>query len=74
MLLLLVHGGYWLFKIWNINVTPLLASAGIATAAVALASKDTLANLFGGVSVLVDPPLPPGRLHNPERRPAGRGG
>jgi len=57
MLLLLVHGGYWLFKIWHINVTPLLASAGIATAAVALASKDTLANLFGGVSVLVDHPF-----------------
>ena len=53
-LLLLVHGGYWLLKIWSINVTPLLASAGIAT--VALASKDTLANLFGGVSVLVDHP------------------
>ena len=56
ILLLLVHGGYWLFKVWHINVTPLLASAGIATAAVALASKDTLANLFGGVSVLVDHP------------------
>ena len=56
ILLLLVHGGYWLLKIWDINVTPLLASAGIATAAVALASKDTLANLFGGVSVLVDHP------------------
>ncbi len=56
MVLLMVHGGYWLLKIWHINVTPLLASAGIVTAAVALASKDTLANLFGGVSVLVDRP------------------
>ena len=56
ILLLLVHGGYWMLKIWHINVTPLLASAGIATAALALASKDTLANLFGGVSVLVDHP------------------
>lgn len=56
ILLLLVHGGFWLLKVWNVNVTPLLASAGIATAAVALASKDTLANLFGGVSVLVDHP------------------
>lgn len=55
-LVLVVHGGFWLLKLWDINVTPLLASAGIATAAVALASKDTLANLFGGVSVLVDHP------------------
>ena len=38
------------------NVTPLLASAGIVTAAVALASKDTLANFFGGVSIFVDRP------------------
>lgn len=56
MVLLLAHGGYWLLRVWHINVTPLLASAGIVTAAVALASKDTLANLFGGVSVLVDRP------------------
>jgi len=56
ILLLLVHGGYWILKIWHINVTPLLASAGIVTAALALASKDTLANLFGGVSVMVDNP------------------
>lgn len=57
ILLLLVHCGYWMFKIWDINVTPLLASAGIITAALALASKDTLANIFGGVSVLVDHPF-----------------
>jgi MscS family membrane protein len=57
LLLLLAHGGYWIFHIWDINVTPLLASAGIATAALALASKDTLANLFGGVSVLMDHPF-----------------
>ena len=38
------------------NITPLLASAGIVTAAVALASKDTLANFFGGISIFVDRP------------------
>lgn len=42
--------------VWNINITPLLASAGIAGLAVALAAKDTLANFFGGVSVFVDRP------------------
>lgn len=56
LVLLIVAGGYWVFKIWQINVTPLLASAGIVTAAVALASKDTLANLLGGVSVFLDKP------------------
>lgn len=56
LVVLLLHGGYWLFALWKINVTPLLASAGIATAAVALASKDTLANFFGGISIFVDRP------------------
>lgn len=56
MVLLIAHGAYWLMKLWHINVTPLLASAGIVTAAVALASKDTLANFFGGISIFVDRP------------------
>ncbi len=56
VVVLVVHGAFWLFDIWKINVTPLLASAGIVTAAVALASKDTLANFFGGVSVFMDRP------------------
>lgn len=45
------------FSIWKINITPLLASAGILGAAVAFASKDTIANLFGGVSVYMDRPF-----------------
>ncbi|KIX14052.1 mechanosensitive ion channel family protein [Dethiosulfatarculus sandiegensis] len=56
MIVLLVHGAYWVMHLWEINVTPLVASAGIVTAAVALASKDTLANFFGGVSIFVDRP------------------
>jgi MscS family membrane protein len=56
VIVLLAHGAYWLLDVWHINVTPLLASAGIVTAAVALASKDTLANFFGGISIFVDRP------------------
>jgi len=41
---------------WKINITPLIASAGIAGVAVALAAKDTLANFFGGLSIFVDKP------------------
>jgi len=43
-------------RIWKIDVTPLLASAGIAGVAVALAAKDTLANFFGGISIFIDKP------------------
>lgn len=55
-IVLVVVGGFWLLDLWEINITPLLASAGIVTAAVALAAKDTLANFFGGVSIFLDRP------------------
>jgi small-conductance mechanosensitive channel len=43
-------------SIWKVNITPLLASAGIVGVAVALAAKDTLANFFGSISIFVDRP------------------
>jgi len=43
-----------LLSIWKVNLTPLFASAGIAGIALALAAKDTLANLFGGISIFMD--------------------
>ena len=50
----LIAGLLWLLAIWQINLTPLFASAGIAGIAVALAAKDTLANFFGGISLFMD--------------------
>jgi len=49
-----VAGLLWLLSIWEISLTPLFASAGIAGIAVALAAKDTLANFFGGISIFMD--------------------
>ncbi|HZV47804.1 MAG TPA: mechanosensitive ion channel domain-containing protein [Thermodesulfovibrionales bacterium] len=43
-------------SIWKINVTPLLASAGIVGVAIAIAAKDTLSNFFGGISIFIDRP------------------
>ena len=45
-----------LLAVWKKDITPLLASAGIAGVAVAFAAKDTLANFFGGISVFLDKP------------------
>lgn len=42
--------------IWKVNVTPILASAGIMSIIIALAAKDTLANFFGGISIFIDKP------------------
>ncbi|MDE2518753.1 MAG: mechanosensitive ion channel family protein [Methanocorpusculum sp.] len=41
----------------NINITPLLAGAGIAGIAVALAAQDVLGNIFGGVVLYMDTPF-----------------
>lgn len=43
-----------IFKIWKIDVTPLLAGAGVAGLAVAFAAQDTIANVFGGISIFGD--------------------
>ncbi|MGD8373029.1 MAG: mechanosensitive ion channel family protein [Syntrophobacterales bacterium] len=47
---------FFFLSLWKINITPLLASAGIAGVAVALAAKETLSNFFGGITVLLDRP------------------
>ncbi len=46
-----------ILSLWKVNITPLVASAGIAGAVVAFAAKDTMANLFGGISVFMDRPF-----------------
>jgi MscS family membrane protein len=41
----------------TIDVTALFATLGIGTLAIGLAAKDTLANLFGSISIFVDKPF-----------------
>ena len=45
---------------FGISLTALFASAGIAGMAVAFAARETLANFFGGVSILLDKPFKAG--------------
>ncbi len=56
-IIIIVAALMMILSIWKISITPLVASAGIAGAAVAFAAKDTIANLFGGVSVFMDRPF-----------------
>ncbi len=42
------------FGIWNINLAPLLASAGILGVALGFAAKDSVANIFGGIALYLD--------------------
>ncbi len=51
---------YFIFLAWNIDVTAWLASAGIVGLALSFAAKDTLSNLFAGVSIVMDAPYKTG--------------
>ncbi|MGI9204674.1 MAG: mechanosensitive ion channel family protein [Woeseiaceae bacterium] len=51
---------YFFFLAWNIDVTAWLASAGIVGLALSFAAKDTLSNLFAGVSIVADAPYKTG--------------
>ncbi|MEA3229859.1 MAG: mechanosensitive ion channel family protein [archaeon] len=47
-------------SVWSFDITPFLASAGIVGFAVAFAAKDTISNLFGGLSIYSDKPFKKG--------------
>lgn len=57
---LLALAVYFIFLAWRINVTAWLASAGIVGLALSFAAKDTLSNLFAGVSIAADAPYKTG--------------
>ncbi|MBT7902983.1 mechanosensitive ion channel [Candidatus Woesearchaeota archaeon] len=46
--------GLWILRIWNIDITGVLAGVGIAGLAIGFAIKDSLGNVFGGISLLFD--------------------
>ncbi len=50
-------GIMFVLKIWNFDITPFLASAGIAGFIIAFAAQDTISHLFGGVSIYFDKPF-----------------
>ncbi len=41
-------------SVWRIDITPLLASAGVAGVVAGFAAQDTVANLFGGFALYLD--------------------
>jgi small-conductance mechanosensitive channel len=55
---------YALLIVWQLDVKPWLASAGIVGIAIGFAAKDSLANLFGGLFIIVDAPYKIGDFVN----------
>jgi MscS family membrane protein len=56
IVLLLLTGAYSILVAWDIDVTGLVASAGIVGLALSFAAQDTLSHLFAGVAILADRP------------------
>lgn len=44
----------FILRIWGVEIGPMLASLGIAGIAIAFALQNTLGNIFGGVSMILD--------------------
>jgi small-conductance mechanosensitive channel len=52
--ILIIIGSFFVLGEWSIDVTGLLAGVGIAGLALGFAIKDSLANIFGGISLILD--------------------
>ena len=50
-------GLIYIFSTFNINITPLIAGAGIMGIAIALAAQDLFSNFFGGAVIITDQPF-----------------
>lgn len=61
-----------ILNLLGIDITPLLASAGIAGFAVAFAAKDTIANFFGGITIFLDKPYKVGDIIQLEAKEVGK--
>ncbi len=55
--LILFFGFIYVLSLWNVDITPLIASAGLFGIVMGLALKDPLENLISGVLLLLDPPF-----------------
>ena len=56
LILFYLAGIYQVFTIWNVDMTALLAGAGIGAMAIGMAAKDTLSDIIAGILILTDSP------------------
>jgi len=65
-------GLIYILQIWGIEVGPLFASLGIAGIAIAFALQETLGNIFGGVSLIMDKAVKNGDIIKLDSGEAGK--
>lgn len=49
-----IIGFMWVLHLWGIDITPYLAGVGISGLVLGLALQDSLKNIFGGISLILD--------------------
>tara|TARA_Y100000310_G_C20597248_1_gene771159 strand:- start:383 stop:1453 length:1071 start_codon:yes stop_codon:yes gene_type:complete len=49
-----IIGVLWVMKIWGLSITPYLAGAGVGGIVIGFALQDSLKNIFGGITLLLD--------------------
>ena len=54
---IVIAASHQVFSVWNVDMTALLASAGIAGIAVGMAAQGTIADIIAGVLILTDNPF-----------------
>lgn len=57
-----IAASHQIFSVWNVDMTALLASAGIAGIAVGMAAQGTIADIIAGVLILTDNPFTVGDI------------
>lgn len=75
MFFVLIATAHQVFAVWDIDMTAVLASAGIAGIAIGMAAKDMLADVIAGVLILTDNPYNVGdiiQLDSGENKVKGR--
>ena len=72
MIVVLAAVSLALIRVWDLDATGWLASAGVAGIALGFAARDTLANLFSGVFIIADAPYRIGDYVNLESGQRGR--
>ena len=60
--LIIIFGMLFVLPVWGIQVGPLLASLGIAGIAIAFALQNSLSNIFGGITLIMDKSIKVGEV------------
>lgn len=71
-IVIITISGMIVLRVWGLDIAPLIAFGGIGAAAVGFASKDMLANFFGGLMLHINRPFMIGDFINlPEKQMRG---